>query len=63
MTLENFINVQENIDIEVEFSEVAIPVPITGKTSKYIIIASIMIILTIMYAVYSKGLVTKILKR
>lgn len=63
MTLENFINVQENIDIEVEFSEVAIPVPITGKTSKYIIIASIMIILSIMYVAYNKGLITKLLKR
>ena len=63
MTLDNFLNVQENIKIEVEFTEKPLPVPITGARSKIIIIASILLVLSIMYVAYKTGYVTKLLKR
>jgi len=47
MTLPNFTNVREHIKVEVSFTEKAIPVPITGRVSKIIIAAMIVIIICI----------------
>ena len=63
MTLDNFINVQENIKVEVEFTEKPLPVPITGSESKLIVVALILIILTIMFVAYKVGFISKLLKR
>ena len=63
MTLDNFLNVQENIKVQVTFTEKPLPVPITGSSSKLVIIATILIILTMMFAASRMGLFAKLLKR
>ena len=46
MTLSNFTNVKENHKVDVTFTEIEIPVPITGK-SNYIWIIAITLIFII----------------
>ena len=64
MILDNFKNVQEDIKVQVEFTEKPLPVPITGaNTSKVLIIVSILVIFAIMYVAFQTGFVSVILKR
>ena len=63
MTLDYFTNVQEDILVQVEFRDKPLPVPITGAHSSLIIIASILIVMSIMFVIYKMGFIPKILKR
>ena len=63
MILDNFINVQEDIIVQVTFDLKPITVPITGSNSKLVIIASILVILSGLVIALKTGFITKLLKR
>ena len=64
MILDNFKNVQEDIKVQVEFTEKPLPVPITGKNSgKAVLLVTILAIFAIMYVAFQSGFVYKVIKR
>ena len=55
MTLENFKKVSSDHKVEVEFSEKPLPVPITGKVTRLILIALITLAFSIVAYLYAKS--------